>query len=164
MRYNYSITNLPSQLKCLISLFVIILSIGYFSALAFVNETTASSSSGIIENYVGNESNEDAEVMKFKKSQHEMLNIIHTHILSMSMIFFVLALLIYGCNLNTHLKSFLMFEPMISVIVTFTGIYGVWLGLEWLVFIVMLSGALMSISFGLSVIIILYQLHFKNKI
>ena len=83
------ISQLPKPLKALVSIFLVVLSIGYFSGLAFVNNTTTSTSQGIVENYNGNEDNEDAEEMKFKKSDHEMLNIIHTHILSMSLIFFI---------------------------------------------------------------------------
>ena len=35
-----------------------------------------------------------AEVMKFKKSEYEILNILHTHILSISVIFFLLGILV----------------------------------------------------------------------
>ena len=101
-------TLFPMPLKMLISVFLVVLSVGYFSALFFVNETTSSNATGIIENYNGNENNEEAEEMKFKKSKHEMLNIIHTHILSMSVIFFILALLVYTCNIHPTLKTFLM--------------------------------------------------------
>lgn len=153
---NY-IHHLPGKLRTLIILYLIVSSIGYLSGLAFVNETTAGTPEGIVENYNGNEENEDAEEMKFKKSSHEMINIIHTHILSMSMIFFILAGLVYGCRIPGWLKSFLMIEPLISVLVTFSGIYLIWLGYEWMTYIVMLSGALMTLSFVVSTVVILFS-------
>ncbi|MFD2432291.1 hypothetical protein ACFSO9_01310 [Mesonia maritima] len=78
----------PKALKLLIGTFLIVLSVGYFTGLTFVGETTSNSAKGIQENYLGNENDENAEVMKFKKSEREMLTIVHTHILSMSVIFF----------------------------------------------------------------------------
>ena len=93
------ISQLPRPLKQLVSIFLLILSVGYFSGLAFVNDTTSATNQGIRVNYNGNEDNEEAEEMKFKKSDHEMLNIIHTHILSMSIIFFILGGLVYFINI-----------------------------------------------------------------
>lgn len=158
MQYNYTICDLPNPLKSAIFVFIVLLSVGYFSAVTFVNETTEASTIGIVENYNGNESDMEATEMKFKKSAHEMLNIIHTHILSMSQIFFMLAVLVFGCKINLKLKYFLMLEPMISVLLTFGGIYGVWCEIEWMSYLVMASGFLMSLSFGLSVIVIILQL------
>ena len=145
---------LPTQLKILVGVFLVVLSVGYFSGLAFVENTSGASQSGIIENYNGNEENEEALEMKFKKSDHEMLNIIHTHVLSMSIIFFILGGLVCGADINSKLKSFLMIEPLISVLVTFGGIYMIWMGVEWMSYIVMLSGCLMTFSFVGSILVI----------
>lgn len=152
------ISNLPYQLKVLLSVFLFVLSIGYFSGLIFVNITTQSTSTGIIENYNGNEDNEEATEMKFKKSNHEMLNIIHTHILSMSIIFMILGVLVYGTHINPTLKSILMIEPLVSVLLTFGGIYIMWNGVEWMSYVVMISGGLMTASFVGSVVTIFYSL------
>lgn len=129
--------------------------------LSFVNHTTDTEAKGIIENYNGNESNLEAEEMKFKKSEHEMLNILHTHFLSLSLIFFILGLLTYGVNLNAGFRKFLMLEPLVSVLLTFGGIYCLWQGWEWMVYVVMLSGGLMTLSYALAVILILKALFSK---
>ena len=148
------ISQLPRSLKQLVSIFLLILSVGYFSGLAFVNDTTSATNQGIIVNYNGNEDNEEAEEMKFKKSYHEMLNIIHTHILSMSIIFFILGGLVYGTNIHPIVKSFLMIEPLLSVLVTFGGIYLIWLDVDWMSYVVMISGGLMTLSFMGSILAI----------
>ena len=134
---NY-IPKLPKKLKVLLGIFLLVLSTGYFSGLLFVNETTSNRPVGIQENYNGNEDNEEAEEMKFRKSQHEILNIVHTHILSMSIIFLILALLVYGCPIASFAKSFLMIEPLISVLATFGGIYLLWSDISWMTYVIML--------------------------
>lgn len=154
---NY-IPRLPRPLKHLVGVFLVVLSIGYFTGIAFVENTTSLAPEGIVENYTGNEEDEEATIMKFRKSDREMLTILHTHILSMSLIFFILGFLVYGCPLPSSLKYFLMIEPLISVVLTFGGIYLVWLGYEWLTYLVMLSGALMTLSFVAAVGCILWAL------
>jgi len=158
MPLNGYIFLLPKEIKLLIGVFVIVLSIGFFSGLLFVGETSSANPNGIEEQYLGNEHDEDAEVMKFKKSEKEMLSLVHSHVLSMSIIFFLLALIVSITRLKKQLKTFLMVEPLISVVLTFGGLYFLWVGILWMKYIVMFSGTLMTLSFLLSVVIILKQL------
>ncbi len=158
MSINGYIFLLPKEIKVLIGVFVIVLSIGFFSGLLFVGETSSANPNGIEEQYLGNEHDEDAEVMKFKKSEKEMLSLVHSHVLSMSIIFFLLALIVSITKLNKPLKMFLMVEPLVSVVLTFGGLYFLWTGMHWMKYIVMFSGTLMTVSFLLSVIVILKQL------
>lgn len=160
---NYYLTYLPSHIKMLVGTFLIVLSVGYFSGLFFVNSTTQMTDRGIIENYNGNEYDEDASVMKFRKSEHEMINVIHTHILSMSLIFFLLGILIAGAKCPPRLKLILMIEPLLSVLITFGGIYFVWLGVEWMSYAVMISGVLMTTSFLVSIVVIFSSLRVNIK-
>ena len=162
MPLNGYIFLLPKEIKLLIGVFVIVLSIGFFSGLLFVGETSSANPNGIEEQYLGNEHDEDAEVMKFKKSKKEMLSLVHSHVLSMSIIFFLLALIVSITKLNRQLKTFLMVEPLVSVVLTFGGLYFLWTGILWMKYIVMFSGTIMTLSFLLSVVIILKQL-FEKK-
>jgi len=162
MSLNGYIFLLPKEIKVLIGVFVIVLSIGFFSGLLFVGETSSVNPNGIEEQYLGNEHDEDAEVMKFKKSDQEMLSIVHSHILSMSLIFFLLGLIVSITKLKQRVKIFLMVEPLLSVLLTFGGLYFMWTGVIWMKYIVMFSGTLMTLSFLLSVVIILKQL-FEKK-
>ncbi len=162
MQINGLIYSLPKEIKILIGVFIIVLSIGFFSGLLFVGETSSANTNGIEEQYLGNEHDEDAEVMKFKKSEKEMLSLVHSHVLSMSIIFFILALIVSITNIKKQLKTFLMVEPLVSVILTFGGLYFLWTGLIWMKYIVMFSGTLMTLSFILSVVIVLKQL-FQKK-
>ena len=165
MEINGLIYKLSKELKWLVAAFVIVLSIGFYSGLLFVGETSSANPNGIEEHYLGNESDEEAMIMKFKKSEQEMLTLVHNHILSMSIIFFLVGILLSITNLNKKLKLFLMIEPFIYVILTFGGLYLLWKELLWLKYIVMCSGILMTLTFTISVAVILTQLvqsHPKN--
>lgn len=162
MQLNGLLLTFPKEIKYLITAFLIVLSIGFFTGLLFVDNTTSLKPIGIEENYNGNEHIEDAEIMKFKKSDKEMLSIVHSHILSMSLIFFLTGIILSTAKLNKKLKLFLIVEPFISVLLTFGGIYFLWKGLAWMKYIVMISGAFMTLSFMVTVLIILFQLFKSN--
>lgn len=163
MQINGLIETLSKEIKLLISTFLVVLSIGFYTGLSFVNETSSVDPLGIQEQYLGNESDEDPTIMKFKKSDKEMLSIVHSHILSMSLIFFLVGLILSITRLNNTLKLFLMVEPFFSVIFTFGGIYLLWKGTLWMTYVVMVSGIFMTLSFTVSVLIILFQLIRSQK-
>ena len=157
------IDSFSKELRVLTTFFLITLSIGFYLGLSFVNHTTANQAQGIIENYNGNENDLDAETMKFKKSEHEMYNILHTHFLSLSVIFFILGILCYGSTIHPTLRKFLMIEPLVSVLLTFGGIYFLWMGFEWMSYIVMISGILMTLSYTLAILGVFKTLFSKRK-
>lgn len=162
MKFHGAIHRFPKEIKILIAVFLIVLSIGFFTGLLFVNDTSNMDSQGIEMQYLGNEIDEDADVMKFKKSGREILTMVHNHTLSLSMIFFMLALILSTTSIHKKLKLFLMIEPFISVILTFGGIYILWTGILWFKYVIMISGTLMTLSYATSVILILSQLFKKN--
>ncbi|SHJ90279.1 hypothetical protein SAMN04488007_1886 [Maribacter aquivivus] len=163
MEFNGLLPKLPKPVRLFLVAFVIVLSVGYFTGLLFVSETSTASVDGIEENYLGNESDENADVMKFKKSKRQMLTIIHTHILSMSFIFFLLGILVWLTKLPTKLKVFLTVEPFLSVLLTFGGIYFIWSGVTWFKYLVIVSGILMTATYTASAMIVLYQLTFSKQ-
>lgn len=160
MKYNGLLLTFPKEIKIFIAAFVVVLSIGFFTGLLFVSETSSPSPDGVVENYNGNEEDVDAEVMKFKKSERAMLTIVHTHILSMSFIFFLLGGLVWLAKLPKKLKLFLTVEPFLSVVLTFGGIYFIWAGILWMKYVVIFSGFLMTGTFTLSSFLVIYQLFF----
>jgi len=162
MIYNGLLENFPKEIKVFIGAFVIILSIGFYTGLLFVSQTSTTSTDGLVENYNGNEKDEDAEIMKFKKSEREMLTIVHTHVLSMSFIFFLLGGLVWLTKLSKKLKLFLTVEPFLSILLTFGGIYFLWKGVLWMKYIVIFSGFLMTATFTFSAILVFYQLIFPK--
>lgn len=163
MTLNGTIETFPKELKLLIAAFVIVLSVGFYTGLLFVSETSSNSPDGIEEQYLGNEDDLDAKVMKFKKNEKQMLTLVHGHILSMSIIFFLIGLILLTTRLNSKVKTFLLVEPFISVILTFGGIYFLWTGITWMKYIIMISGTLMTLTFMASTLVILKQLFEKKN-
>ena len=164
MQLNGLLLTFPRELKLLIGTFIVVLSIGFYTGLLFVGETSSASPNGIEEHYLGNEADEEAEVMRFKKSDREMLTLVHNHILSMSIIFFLVGLIVSITKLEIRLKMFLIVEPFISVVLTFGGLYLLWTGILWMKYLVMFSGILMTLTFTASVLIIIRQLLQKKVI
>ena len=162
MDFNGLITSFPRELKLLLGAFTLVLSIGFYTGLLFIGETSTINPSGVEEQYLGNEADEDAVVMKFKKSKKQMLTLVHNHVLSMSIIFFLLGIILLVTKLNTRLKIFLMIEPFLSVVLTFGGLYLMWNGLLWMKYIVIISGTLMVFCFTASILIIFKQLLFNK--
>lgn len=150
-------------LRVMTACFLVVLSIGFFTGIRFVSETESTTPDGLVEHYNGNEQDEVAMVMKFKKSAQEMLTIVHTHILSMSMLFFLTGFLLAQTPINQRLKLFLIVEPFVSILLTFGGLYLIWFGLEWFRYIVIFSGIAMTLAYSAAVFIILKYLQlFKS--
>ncbi|MCD2259670.1 hypothetical protein [Psychroserpens luteolus] len=164
MKFNGMLYTFPKEIKLLIASFIIVLSVGFYTGLLFVGETSSANPNGIEEQYLGNEDDEDATVMKFKKNEQQMLTLVHGHILSMSIIFFLVGLILSTTKLSKKLKAILIVEPFISVLLTFGGIYFLWKGVFWMKYIVMISGTLMTLTYTTSVLIILYQLIKPKKV
>ncbi|WP_420319934.1 hypothetical protein [Flagellimonas sp.] len=162
MVYNGLLTTFPKEIRLFIAVFVVVLSIGFFTGLLFVGQTESMTPAGLEENYLGNEDDESAAVMKFEKGEREMLTIIHTHILSMSFIFFLLGGLVWICRLPKKWKMFLTIEPFLSVLLTFGGIYLMWAGISWMTYVVIFSGTLMTLTYTFSASLVFLQC-FKGK-
>ena len=158
MSNQFLIKNLTVPIKYFIGAFLILLSIGYFTGLAFVAQTDSTTPQGIEENYNGNEDEDAPKVLKFKKSSREMLTIIHTHVLSISMIFFMTGILLWCTEQRVLIKKILSVEPFVSVLVTFGGIYLVWLGYSFFSILIVISGTLMTLSYVLAILFIFNDL------
>jgi hypothetical protein len=153
---------LPKHFRLLVAAFVITLNFGFFTGLNFVEHSTNFSPRGIQENYLGNEDDAEAEEMQFKKNKSEILTLIHNHVLSLSVIFFLMGFLLALSSIKTQWKNVLIVEPFISLILTFGGIYILWLGHSWVRYVIILSGVAMSVTIILASLIILKEVLTNN--
>ena len=162
MQLNGLIHQLPTQAKTLLLCFILALSFGFYSGLFFVRENTNNTFQGIEEQYMGNEADEEALEMKFKKPLKEIVTLVHNHVLSMSVIFFLIGAILLLTSISPLLKKILIIEPFISLVLTFGGIWVMWSGVTWFKYIIMFSGILMTLTYTISVIVILTQLFKKS--
>ena len=156
-----TLSNLSKDVKLLISTFLIVLTICFLSGTKFLFYSNTTTPIGIEEHYNGNEFSDDQEVMKFKKSEKEILNIVHAHILSMSLIFLAIGYFLTKTDISNPLKNFLIVEPFVSIVLTFGGIYMLWLELSWFTYVIMISGILLHICYFLAVFLIFKELYKK---
>lgn len=163
MKFYGLLKQFPKEVKLLITAFVITLNIGFFTGINFVRITSTFDKNGIETNYLGNEKDEDAQIMQFKKSEREIITLVHNHVLSMSLIFFLLGGLLSLTSINRKMKNVLMFEPFVSIILTFGGIYILWIGVLWFKYIIMLSGIAMVLSIVFSSFFILKESIFTKN-
>lgn len=162
MELRGALSQLPRDFRILVACFVIVLNIGFFTGFNFVRVTTSLNTSGIEQNYLGNEDDEEAESMQFKKSEREILTLVHNHILSLSIIFFLLSVLLYMTSVPNRLKTFLLFEPFASLVLTFGGIYVLWKGVIWFKYVIAISGMAMVFSLCLISFFILRECCFPK--
>ncbi len=165
MNSNITLRRLPKSQKCLIVAFLFVLSIGFFTGLGFVSNTTDASIKGIKTQYIGNEGeDDDLYEMKFKKSSREMLTIIHTHTLSLALIFGCVGFLMSLTETPQWLKTLLIIEPFVSIVFTFGGLFILWIGVTWFSYVVAISGFLMTASYVLAVTLIFRDLYLKSSL
>ena len=107
---NTQLHQLPKSLKYSLVVFLITLSFGYLSGVDLVKHTTDFKAQGIEQNILGDELDETAEELYFKMSEKQLHNIIHSHVISLSMLFLLLSLLLFFTHYPAGLKSFLMIE------------------------------------------------------
>lgn len=154
--------NLPKSLKNTLGVFLIAISFGYLSGLDLLKHTTDFNPKGIEENVLGNEVDEYADELHFKMSERQLHAIIHSHVITLGLLFVLLSFIFFFSSYSKLVKSFLMIEPMISLITTFGGLWLLWNGIVWMKYIIMFSGILMHLSFILIVILLLKDLLFKK--
>ena len=80
MIWDYLLRNLPKPLKLLISSFLLSLLFAYAASFIILYNTTGMSPDGIEESYNGNEEDEDADILKFRKSRQELMGTVHSHV------------------------------------------------------------------------------------
>ena len=152
---------LPKQVKLFLSIFILVLSFGYGTGVLYISQTSGVTTKTIQENYIGNEQDEDAEEMKFKKSEKAILTMVHGHIISFALIFGVIGFMLFFSSYSSTLTRFLTIEPLISTVTTFGGVWLIWAGVSWMKYVVIISGALMHGSFAAIAILLLLDLNKK---
>jgi hypothetical protein len=162
MNWSFQLRQLPKELKLLVFFFLFSMLFGYGASFMILADQTGLSPGGIEENYNGNEENEAADTIKFKKSKFQMLTSIHSHVFTLSVIFLLTGILAYFTGLPIKVRLFIMVEPLISLIVTFTSLILMWQNLPIFKYITYLSGAIMHGTFLVTILLLMRELYFKK--
>jgi hypothetical protein len=150
----------PPVLRALGLWATIVQVVGYTTGLVFIHHTTGMTPPGVAEQYRGSDSTAVTEAaMKFPKSYAEMLNITHTHLLSMAAIFILSGLALALCERpGPRWRKILVVEPFVALLISFSSM---WLmryvdpRFSWLL---ALSSGLMAATFYLQSFFVLREL------
>lgn len=163
MNWQFRLRNLPKPIKGMLTTFILVMLFGYSTSFVLLADTTQLKAQGIEENYLGNEDLPETDgPLKFRKSKHEMMNIVHTHAFVLGILFLITGLMIYFCGIPVWLKKFLMIEPLLSIIFTFGFILIVWKGYSSFKYLAMISGIIMHFSFLSMLFLIFRELYFSK--
>ena len=159
---------LPPTLRALGLWLTIVQLVGYTTGLLFIRHTTGMTPPGVAEQYRGGDSTAVSGAagdvagdvaMKFPKSYAEMLNITHTHLLSMAAIFVFSGAALALCERpSERWRTLLIVEPLAAVLVSFAAM---WLmryvdgRFSWLL---ALSSGLMALTFYVQSLFVLREL------
>ena len=155
----YRLRDADRGLRWMITLFLVVLSAGYAVGLLFVDHTTAMSSPGVREQFLGTpEGGQPAEI-RYAKSPVEMFTFIHNHVFSMALLFFILGVLVHGTSVFSPVWTrVLMIEPLIAIATTFGGIALVRYASPLFSWLVILSGVSLAGAYILGVYAILTEM------
>jgi hypothetical protein len=128
----------PGYLRGLTAAFIFVSFVGYGIGLVFMDHATDSAPQGIVDHYAGNE-----ETMEFGKSTAEMMGLIHTHILGMSVLFFVIGVLFAFSDFPSRWRGCVMIDTMLTLLTTFGGLWLVSINKAFAVWLVLPSSVLM---------------------
>jgi hypothetical protein len=161
-----TLRSLPASLRQLLVAFLLAAAAGFTLGVFFVDHTTEAAPAGIAERYRGSEAMgidieelpADREI-QYGKSSSELLNITHTHILSLGMLFLLVGgIFVFASGIRPALKSFLIIEPFVSLVLTFGGMWLVRFHHPAWAWMIAASGVLMTVCFYAMVAVGVYQL------
>mgnify|MGYP001288118959 CR=1 FL=1 len=95
---------------------------------------------------IKNTFNEEADELHFKMSEREFHGIIHSHVITISILFVILSFMLFFTSLTSSFKSFLMIDPNVFLVVVFGGLWLFWLGHKWVKYVIMITDILMYLS------------------
>lgn len=154
----------PEPIRALARWMTIIQVVGYTTALVFVRHTTGMTPSGVALRYRGSDADSTEAAMQFSKSFAEMLNITHTHLLSMAAIFVFSGLALALCSRpSERWRRILVVEPFVALLVSFSAM---WLmryvdaRFSWLL---ALSSSVMAVTFYIQSFFILREVRFSSR-
>jgi len=160
MMNEVSLAGLPKGFKRVLLAFLTTLTIGVTLGLGMVWMSTSGTADGLVSHYRG----DDPATVEFIPEKYpmpikELLITTHNHILSFTMIFGVLGVLIqYSRTLPSKWITFLSVEPFLSIVITFGSMWGIRFIHDGFFWLMLLSSSTLYLSFYTIIFIIIREL------
>ena len=162
---NFKLQDLDSTSKIFLTFFLITMQLGILIGIGYIYYTTSLNPEGTIEHYNGSEVFDDDIPEEFPKTLENMILTTHAHVNSFAMISLIIGLIFYFNSIVLNkFKLFLMVEPFISTIVTFSCLWLMRYLSDNFVYLVIISSTIMYLCWSVMVLICLYELNFKKRI
>lgn len=162
---NFKLQDLDSTSKIFLTFFLITMQLGILIGIGYIYYTTNLNPEGTIEHYNGSEVFDDDIPEEFPKTLENMILTTHAHVNSFAMISLIIGLIFYFNSIVVNkFKLFLMVEPFISTIVTFSCLWLMRYLSDNFVYLVIISSTIMYLCWSVMVLICLYELNFKKRI
>lgn len=118
--------SLPTIFKKFLALTLITLMVGISVGLVYLGRTTKFTPKDTIERYNGKQEIDELEMgLPTGKPVEELLITTHSHVISFAFIIFIVGGIFYFSSFpENRWKNFLLFEPPLSAIITFSSIWG----------------------------------------
>ena len=159
----WRLKNADAILRWFITAFLSLVTCGYAIGLLFVDHTTAGTTEGIAAQFRGAPESANLAELKYAKTPTEVYTFLHNHVLSLSLIFFVVGgLLYFSSTISPAVKGFLIIEPFLAIATTFGGIWLMWSISEHFSWLVIISGISMVGCYLVMVFLILRELWMKK--
>ena len=120
----FYIEDIVTPLKRILFLFVLTISLGYGFGLRYLYLTTEANPTTLQENYLGNEDVEDAEVMKFEKTEKSLLTFLHDHLFALGLLQLIISFLLFCSKMPSKIKNFLVAQRERRFVGPAVGPYG----------------------------------------
>ena len=161
---NFYLKNLESDLKKFLSIFLLTMTIGITTGLAYVYYTTNMTISGTEERFNGSPTSLKTEIPEeFPKPLENMILTTHNHIISFSLISFTIGIIFYfNSIISGKIKLFLLIEPFLATIMTFVAMWTMRYIYSSFSLVVMFSAILMYLCWYIMIFISIYELSFKK--
>jgi|TARA_B110001454_G_scaffold218955_1_gene248799 hypothetical protein len=156
---NIKLNKLERGVRYLIAAFLIVLTIGVTVGIVYVYTTAGIKAQTMADHYYGS-SAEDFDIPeKYPKTFEGMLLTTHTHVISFSIIFFLIGTIFhFNSIISGTWKYILTMEPFFATVITFSSLWGIRYIHQGFSYITIFSGVLMYLSFYFLVLVLLYDL------
>ena len=162
---NFKLQDLDSTSKIFLTFFLITMQLGILIGIGYIYYTTNLNPAGTIEHYNGSEVFDEDIPEEYPKTLENMILTTHAHVNSFAMISLIIGMIFYFNSIVVNkFKLFLMVEPFISTLVTFSCLWLMRYLNDSFVYLVIISSTIMYLCWSIMVLICLYELNFKKRV
>ena len=163
MNSNLELKNLPQDIKYLLSIFLLSMTLGISTGLAYIYITTNMNTSGITERFNGSEVIDNQIPENYPKPIENMILTTHNHLINFSFISIILAMIFYfNTIINGWIKTIIIVEPFIGTIIMFGSMWLMRYANPIFSYIVMIASIITYSLWFLMIFISLYDLNKKR--